>query len=329
MFATYKEEKMPTPVYYAEQTISELCPPLACSGQLQLLLLASPAESQAIKRLLGSKYEVIVVDNIEQMSCCIGEHDFALLVIYPNSCAMSGVECIEQLKANPLSCDIPIIAVLAEHARAEEFATIQAGAIDCMVMPLKPVILSAKIHNHMALAERIKQLEVASCTDGLTGLHNRTQLETVLTREWFNARRGEHFISALMIDVDYFKDFNDTYGHLQGDECLKAIATIVQNTRRRGTDFAARFGGEEFVMILPFTDNTGAITLAQYLIEQVHNLALYNSANHLTPVTISVGVSTCSPHDMAENSDKPWQLIELADNKLYAAKQAGRDRFCT
>ena len=150
----------------------------------------------------------------------------------------------------------------------------------------------------------------------------------MLIREWFNARRGEHTISALMIDVDYFKNFNDTFGHLQGDECLKSIARLIKTTRRRGTDFAARFGGEEFVMILPFTDNDGAVKLAEHLIQQVRQLAIQSAKRNGSPVTISIGVSTFSPQTMEPDNDRPWQLIELADIKLYEAKQAGRNRCC-
>ncbi len=319
---------MPIPVCNIQKSIPELFPEKAYAAKLQLLVLASLAESQTITRLLSGIYDVVVVDNLNKLIDSLYENDFSLIVIYPQASGKSAIECIEQLKANQFCCDIPVIAVLAEHARAEEFANIQAGAIDCLIMPVKPVILKAKIQNHMALAERIKQLEVASCTDGLTGLHNRMQLDTVLLREWFNARRGEHSISALMIDVDYFKDFNDSFGHLRGDECLKSIAALVKRTRRRGTDFAARFGGEEFVLILPFTDNEGAVKLAECLIHQVRQLAIQSAKRDGSPVTISVGVSTCSPHTMGVVSDKPWQLLELADIKLYEAKQAGRDRFC-
>jgi diguanylate cyclase (GGDEF)-like protein len=306
----------------------DLFPEKVYSAKLQMLVFASLAQSQTIKRILGSVYEVVVVENSDELINTIYENDFSLIVIYSPSSGKSVIDSVEQLKINPFSCDIPIITVLAEHARAEEFASIQAGAIDCLIMPIKPIILSAKIQNHMALAERIRQLEVASCTDGLTGLHNRTQLETVLIREWFNARRGEHTISALMIDVDYFKNFNDTFGHLQGDECLKSIARLIKTTRRRGTDFAARFGGEEFVMILPFTDNDGAVKLAEHLIQQVRQLAIQSAKRDGSPVTISIGVSTFSPQTMEPDNNRPWQLIELADIKLYEAKQTGRNRCC-
>ncbi|KXI30065.1 hypothetical protein AX660_08675 [Paraglaciecola hydrolytica] len=311
-----------------QESIPEFFPEDTCASRLQMLLLASPAEAQAIRRLLGENYEIVVVGSIDELLPCIYQHDFSLIVLYPQTLGMTGVECVNQLKTNQFCGEIPVISVLAEHTRAEEFAVIQAGAIDCVIMPVKPVILCAKIQNHMATAERIKQLEVASCTDGLTGLNNRTQLETVLTREWFNARRGQHFISALMIDVDYFKDFNDTYGHLRGDECLKSIAEMVHRTRRRGSDFAARFGGEEFIMILPFTDSEGAAKLAQRLVQRVRQLAIQNAQQDGSPVTISIGVSTCAPHTMEFDSDKPWQLIELADKNLYKAKELGRDRFC-
>ena len=297
--------------------------------RLQLLVLTSNSQSKIIKIALGNQYDVVVADNFERTMHYLYQYDFALIVAYPDALGKSGPQCVAQLKASQLASDIPVIVVLPRQASDEEVATIEAGALDCLIMPFSPTILTAKIHNHMQTAERIKQLEIASCTDGLTGLHNRVQLETVLLREWFNARRAQHFMSALMIDVDYFKQFNDTHGHLIGDQCLRAVASIVQQTRRRKSDFAARYGGEEFVMLLPFTDETGAIKLAQSLLEAVREQVVFTVGQEQKPVTVSIGVASVKPHTMGDESDNPWLLIEQADKKLYQAKQSGRNRFCS
>lgn len=320
---------MSPPICNLQGSMPEFFPEEDYITPLQVLVIGSSAQSQLIEHLVGSSFSVVVVDKIDTLMSRIYEHDFSLIIVYPETFGKSALEYVKQIKNNQFFCETTLLVVLAEHTAADEFACLQAGAIDCLIMPFKPAILSAKIHNYLGLAERIRQLEVLSCTDGLTGLHNRLQLETVLLREWFNARRGQHCISALMIDVDFFKDFNDTYGHLHGDECLKSIADVVKKTRRRGSDFAARFGGEEFVMLLPFTDNAGATSLAQGLLQRVEKLAIQSAAGKGSWVTISIGVSTFLPHTLAADNDNPWQLIKQADNKLYEAKQAGRNRLCS
>ena len=180
----------------------------------------------------------------------------------------------------------------------------------------------------MLMVAQHKRLAQVSCTDGLTGLANRMQLDTMLNKEWYAAVRGGHSVAALMIDIDHFKLFNDEFGHLEGDACLKIIAAIIASSKRRERDFAARYGGEEFVLLLPFTDLNGAKQVAQELIENVQNRNIKSAKQASHPmVTISIGISAFSPTHKKSATADPIDLIDKADINLFKAKQAGRNQY--
>jgi diguanylate cyclase (GGDEF)-like protein len=316
-------------IKHCNQNVSFIHSPLAdCQWQLRILILGKVSQTQALLLLLDGLYSVTVIDDPKNLNQTVNEEDFSLIIIFPANLAISGQKCVKHLKANPFCGLTPILVVLPEQEKYQEFSIIEAGAIDCLIAPTKPILLCSKIKNHLVLAKHTRQLEIASSIDGLTGLNNRIQLDSVLFREWFNAKRSKHVISALMVGIDFFKLYNDAYGHLQGDECLKQIAAVVRQAKRRGSDFAARFGGEEFVMLLPFTDRQGAEKLANELINSVHQLNITSAVSDNRSVSISVGISTCHPHLIANDGDNPWQLIKEADTNLYKAKQTGRNKYC-
>ena len=172
------------------------------------------------------------------------------------------------------------------------------------------------------LSELQKELEELSFKDGLTGVGNRRMLDSVLELEWSNARRDRQPISIIMFDIDYFKQYNDSYGHLQGDECLRQVAKTLSKGATRARDFFARYGGEEFMLVLPETDNESAIKVAercQQLIFKAQIPHAYSPAGQL--VTLSMGLATATP----AQRDSMQSLIKTADSRLYRAKQSGRN----
>jgi diguanylate cyclase (GGDEF)-like protein len=174
-----------------------------------------------------------------------------------------------------------------------------------------------------ALQKANHELQRLVTLDGLTQIPNRRRFEEHINQEWKRARRDKKPISLIMCDVDYFKLYNDTYGHQLGDDCLRAIAkTICQNVKRP-SDLAARYGGEEFVVILPETDSNGAVHVAQRIRFQVEQLQMEhkNSLAHQY-VTLSLGISTLIPSPNLPRE----RLIALADKALYEAKKQGRNR---
>lgn len=167
-----------------------------------------------------------------------------------------------------------------------------------------------------------KELEVLSFKDGLTGVANRRMFDSIMEVEWANARRNNQPLSLLVIDIDYFKQYNDHYGHIQGDECLKRVAQALSAAATRARDFFARFGGEEFVLVLPETDAEAAKKVA----ERCRNLMFKEQIPHAKSevsqmLTVSIGVGTITP----SHKDEAIAFIEDVDKRLYQAKQQGRN----
>ena len=163
----------------------------------------------------------------------------------------------------------------------------------------------------------------SALTDGLTGLANRRSFDESLNTEFYRLKRTHAPLSVVMMDIDHFKKYNDLYGHVSGDECLRKVALAVQATVGRLPDIAARYGGEEFVLILPETDGTGALTLAERVREAVEHLAIPHAGSDTADVvTISLGVVTVYPSAIST----PEQTVEFADQALYAAKTTGRNK---
>jgi diguanylate cyclase (GGDEF)-like protein/PAS domain S-box-containing protein len=175
-----------------------------------------------------------------------------------------------------------------------------------------------------SLQEAYKTLEAFAITDALTGLANRRRFDQCLANEWRRAMRDHKPLSMLLIDADLFKSFNDTYGHLRGDSCLKQIAEAAQDVVTRPGDLVARFGGEEFAIILPNTDNEGAMQVAEDICEAMRNRKLPHSSSHFGFMTISIGCATLEPVFGKHSVD----LVEFADQALYLAKGNGRNQVC-
>lgn len=174
-----------------------------------------------------------------------------------------------------------------------------------------------------ALTALNEELHRLSLSDGLTGLGNRRSLDELLEREWKRAQREQAVMAMLMIDLDFFKLFNDTYGHWAGDECLKAVAAAIRKVIQRPTDFAGRYGGEEFSVVLPTTDATGAQQVGERIRRAVESLAIPHQCSLLGGVvTVSVGVAAKVP----ARDESVQMLVEEADHALYQAKAAGRNR---
>ncbi len=175
------------------------------------------------------------------------------------------------------------------------------------------------------LADAYHIVETLAVTDALTGLANRRYFDQCLATEWRRAMRDRKPLSLLLVDVDLFKSYNDTYGHLRGDSCLKQIAEAAQDVVSRPGDLVARFGGEEFAAILPNTGKSGALQLAQDICAVMRNRQLPHSSNPLGIVTVSVGCATLTP----QLGEQAAPLIDCADKALYQAKRSGRNRACS
>jgi len=226
----------------------------------------------------------------------------------------------------------PIIFLSSNDS--EEYLTkgIDAGADDYLTKPVKQVILTAKIRamerivKMQGALERVnKQLEILSSIDPLTQVLNRRGLEEVLANSWQINDRQNGDLSVLMLDIDFFKPYNDNYGHPQGDKCLVEVAGALNETLNRSTDSLARYGGEEFVVVLPFTPTDGARFKAKELIQSLLIKKIKHEYSSVFPyVTVSIGVATKSPLNNVNNAN---ELIKQADLALYQAKKEGRNCY--
>lgn len=168
-----------------------------------------------------------------------------------------------------------------------------------------------------------KELEELSFKDGLTGVANRRMYESIINVEWTNAQRNHQPLSVVLLDIDYFKQYNDHYGHLGGDDCLKRVGQALSQAATRSRDFVARFGGEEFVLVLPETDRAAALVVAERCRQVVQDLHIEHALSGVGPhLTISLGVGTLIPTAHSQ----PSTFIAEVDKLLYKAKQNGRNR---
>ena len=236
---------------------------------------------------------------------------------------MDGYDACRILKSDPDTRDIPIIFVTARSDVDDEAMGLRLGAADYITKPFVPALMRARISIHIRLKQLVDRLEHQSATDALTDLPNRRCFDETLQREWVRGMRSGLPLSIVMIDIDFFKAFNDQYGHQTGDDCLRKVAkALASSVPRLGGDIVARYGGEEFVAILVDTDLRGARTVAERLRTSVTEIAIPHEQSSISKhVTVSVGVASSVP--VREQS--PTDLVELADGKLYLAKQAGRN----
>lgn len=184
--------------------------------------------------------------------------------------------------------------------------------------------ISERKETEQKLLDLQKELEELSFKDGLTGVSNRRMLDSVLEQEWVRARREQQPLSLLLIDIDFFKQFNDFYGHMQGDDCLIKVAQVLSEAATRSRDFFARFGGEEFVMVLPETDAEAAQKIAQRCQQFIFKQQIPHAESAVSQIlTISIGSGTLIP----SHKDELRDFIDRIDRALYQAKQAGRNRI--
>ncbi len=237
---------------------------------------------------------------------------------------MDGYEVCKQLKQDPVSRNIPVIFVTAKDSPYDEAYGLKIGAVDYISKPINLLVLNARVLTHLKLKEKEQQLRLLSMHDGLTGIPNRRYMDKWLKQSWQLSKRAQKKISLIMIDIDFFKQYNDHYGHLAGDDCLKQVAESLSQNITRSSDLIARYGGEEFACILSATEQTGAEKMAHKLRQNIEELNIPHLASYITDhITISLGVACLCPRQVSSEH----KLIELADNALYLAKHQGRNRI--
>lgn len=273
--------------------------------------------------MLGNDYQISVAINGEQALNFVSKnHYLDLILLDVDMPGINGYQVCETLKANPLTKDIPIIFITAHNSEEDEAKGLELGAVDYITKPFRQQIVMVRLKNQLELKRQRDLLTHLSNYDGLTGIQNRNRFNSYLEDEWQRAIRMKTSLSLLLLDIDCFKQFNDNYGHVAGDVCLRKIAQSIAQTLKRSIDMTARYGGEEFACILPDTDHAGAMQLAEQIRQIIIELAIPHEYSRAEPyVTVSIGVAVILP----SSKQSPLALIEAADSKLYQAKKAGRN----
>ncbi|QJB57090.1 diguanylate cyclase [Pseudodesulfovibrio sp. zrk46] len=295
--------------------------------------------------------ELVKANSGEEALAQILDHDFALVLLDVQMPGMDGYEVAELMRGNKKTKNIPIIFVTAE-VRGEHhlFKGYECGAVDYLFKPLNTMVFQSKVgvfldlfrqkdalrrktveldmklveleELQQQLEETNEQLLLLSITDGLTGLLNKRQFDVIFADEWNRALRNKSSLSLIMLDIDHFKPYNDTYGHALGDDCLIKVAHAISDVVKRDVDKVARVGGEEFAIILPGTDLEGAEFVAEKVRKQVEKLGIPHTKSSISErVTASVGASSTIPQKEQIVRD----LIKTADTALYQAKTDGRN----
>ncbi len=293
---------------------------------LILIVDDTPTNIQVLAEALRVNYRVRVAGSgkaVFEIISKLGAPDLILLdVMMPE---MDGYEVCRRLKAKPETKHIPVIFVTAKSDAEDEEHGLNMGAVDYIAKPFHLPIIAARVRNHINLKIKSDLLESQALLDGLTNIPNRRRFDQVFESEWLRAQRSRLPLSLIMADIDFFKRFNDRYGHGVGDECLKKVAESLSASLARPSDLAARYGGEEFVAILPETDAAGAHIIAERFRSMVESRRIpHQDSDVSNVVTVSVGLSSVIPYVGMEAAD----LLKQADEMLYQAKNSGRNRVC-
>ncbi len=280
---------------------------------------------EILEEILKNEYKIIFTTNgAEALPLAVKEKpDLIILdVMMPG---INGYDICQQLKTNSVTADIPVMFVTGSAESDAEVKGLEVGAVDYVTKPINPRIVKIRIRNLVEMKNTRDSLVQLAVTDGLTGLSNRRYFDEVLSFEHNRLARLRQPLSLILMDVDYFKNFNDEYGHVVGDYCLQQVARVIKSALYRDVDLAARYGGEEFVCILPNMPQDAAVVIAEHIRKEVELLQIPHqaseTANH---VTISLGVFTfiCS-------ADTPVdEILKNTDSQLYRAKKNGRNQVC-
>lgn len=286
------------------------------------------SRQQTVSQIQCSGHTTLEARSAEHALTSLSRHPVDMLVLDSNLPGVCALDLIRTVRAQFRNWfPILLLSALDHHDYLAE--GIHAGADDYLLKPLSEPLLNAKLSalgriNQMKkeLDNANRQLRQQSTQDSLTGLHNRRWLDHALQKEWSRQRREQSELAVLMIDIDYFKAYNDSYGHQQGDHCLREVSALLSQCLKRSHDQLARYGGEEFIAILPGTSLKGAQILAQQMLSAIRTADIPHRRSDIRAyVTVSIGVS--STHMAADHGG---ELIEQADQALYQAKHTGRDQ---
>lgn len=296
------------------------------SGQPSTMLIIddSVTNIRLLTSLLQDKGEVLFATSGEAGLELAKQRKPHLILLDVEMPGMDGYEVCRRLKADPNTVDCTVIFVTAHSSPEHEVRALEAGAVDFIGKPFNPPVVRARVHTQLTMRQQSNLLQQLVRRDGLTGLYNRRYFDEVIDNEWRRHQRKKLSLGLAMIDIDHFKEFNDHYGHLEGDACLQQVANAISSNTRRPGELVARYGGEEFVVILPHIEGDDLPKYGDWLLQKIRASAIPHAFSKVSDtLSISIGMASLVP----EVGGKHIDLIALADYALYRAKATGRNRW--
>lgn len=282
------------------------------------------ASQQIIAEKLEENYRLSIANNKTEAMQKLKTQPFEIVLLDIGLPDGSGLDICREVKANhDLYGDINVIFITGKDKPADEIEGLKLGASDYISKPINVSVLKARVDLQAQLIRKTELLANLARIDGLTEISNRRAFNDYLEKSWSHARRISAPISLALIDIDFFKQYNDIYGHPAGDECLKAMANCLQSNIKRGSDYVARYGGEEFAVILFDCDLEQASKIMEELLQDFTSLAIPHAASAVADyATFSAGLCTAFPAEQAADT-----LVKMTDKLLYRAKSEGRNRI--
>lgn len=275
--------------------------------------------------LLKDTYEVkIAKSGTKALEILESPNDIDLILLDIEMPDINGYDVCKRIKNNETIKNIPIIFITGRTSQEDEEYGLNLGAIDYITKPFNKAIVKLRIKNYLNLKIKNDMLEKLSMYDGLTNIRNRRFFDETFEKTFNEIKRDKKSLAVLMIDIDFFKPYNDNYGHGQGDETLRKVAKALEKTIKRASDFVARYGGEEFVILLKDINKDGVEAVANNLLNAVRELKITHEFSKIENyVTVSIGVSYYN----SSSDITKLELLLKADETLYNVKNSGRNNF--
>ena len=275
--------------------------------------------------LLKDTYEVkIAKSGTKALEILESPNDIDLILLDIEMPDINGYDVCRKIKNNETIKNIPIIFITGRTSQEDEEYGLNLGAIDYITKPFNKAIVKLRIKNYLDLKIKNDMLEKLSMYDGLTNIRNRRFFDETFEKTFNEIKRDKKSLAVLMIDIDFFKPYNDNYGHGQGDETLRKVAKALEKTIKRASDFVARYGGEEFVILLKDINKDGVEAVANNLLNAVRELKITHEFSKIENyVTVSIGVSYYN----SSSDITKLELLLKADETLYNVKNSGRNNF--
>ncbi|EOB2572033.1 diguanylate cyclase [Vibrio fluvialis] len=280
---------------------------------------------QLIYQLLKNEYDVLMATTGQQAIAVCREHKPDLILMDVLMPDINGWETCKILKRDPDIATIPVIFVTALTDQDDENACWDAGAVDFLQKPINANTLKHRVRAHLTLKHQSDLLRSLAYVDGLTGISSRRHFDQYMEAQMGHAFRKQESLGVLLIDIDFFKQYNDRYGHIAGDDCLRQVAQSLKQSCLRSADMVARYGGEEFVLVLPDTNERGLERIAQRIKQQLEQEAIAHIGSPTSLLTVSAGGAVYLPGELPDGAEA---MLILADTMLYKAKAEGRNRSC-